>query len=605
MIGISRNNGAAPSWYNQLRTIVNVNVNSPAIHAEDGAYFNYETTLTAQANNGQYPVGSMIAIYGKFEQQANPGPIEPCGASLDSRTPSCITVAQALGVRYLPTAAERLAAQQAPPQPAPQPAPPPAEEEAPPTADPQAAPVDVEFDETMTDEDWAAAFPDIQADTEQGGQQQQQKRHRVRDRRLRKRAPSAASSAVSAVSNSPAAIVTGWLASLEALTGSFIRTSVSAVDLSLSLPPIDFDIPSATNAPTTDTTTSGVDSPADTTAAPSGTITPEPSETAAGSPPSITCFQQDDDPDSGTRQQGCICNSGTITETLPLLSTNVPYASSCAYTELNPSNTIAITTDWGPAMTNTQICSVCTPTTDYGAKCTSIPNCLPETPSATIQIGSSPVPVGTLTSTELVSSISSAISALCPLASTGCDQETKIAIQGIVYVEEEYKYDDGVLQVQIDSAAFKQAGDSIVRSAFFGMAAQSFAAAAAGSNCANASYTVEDLRKRRDDHAVGNNDTSSAALEPRDRPYPVQEEIVLCNAGHFASPQYYAQDWREAENPGPQDYISVEINFQTGPGGDLICDFIKEFSELVEVVFTPELLPEEQAADNEIGKAFL
>ena len=116
--------------------------------------------------------------------------------------------------------------------------------------------------------------------------------------------------------------------------------------------------------------------------------------------------------------------------------------------------------------------------------------------------------------------------------------------------------------------------------------------------------TVEDYRIRRDDHAVGDNGTSSMALESRDRPYPVQEKIVLCNANHFASPQYYAQDWRKAEYPGPQDYVNVEINFKAGPGGALICDFIKAFSEFVEATFTPELLPEEQAADNEIGMVF-
>ena len=152
--------------------------------------------------------------------------------------------------------------------------------------------------------------------------------------------------------------------------------------------------------------------------------------------------------------------------------------------------------------------------------------------------------------------------------------------------------------MQIDAAAFQQPGDSIVRSALFGMAAHSFGAAAVGSNCHNYSFTVEDLKKRSDDDDFGNNGT---ALNPRDHPYPVQEEIVLCNANHFASPQYYAQDWRKEANPGPQDYVSVEITFQTGPEGNLICDFIKDCTEFVEAVYTPELLPEEQIADEQIG----
>ena len=81
----------------------------------------------------------------------------------------------------------------------------------------------------------------------------------------------------------------------------------------------------------------------------------------------------------------------------------------------------------------------------------------------------------------------------------------------------------------------------------------------------------------------------------------MEEQIGLCNAGHFASLQYYAQDWLEVEKPGPQDYISVEISFKMGPGDALICAFIMALSEFVETVFTPELLPAEQVADNEIG----
>ena len=362
------------------------------------------------------------------------------------------------------------------------------------------------------------------------------------------------------------------------------------MDVSLTLPAIDFGIATSTGM-----STSHVHSPTTTNAAATGTITSGASRTGVGSSPPVTCYQQNEDPDSGIEQQGCICNSGTVTKTLPLSATNVPYASSCAYTDLDVLHTIAITTNWGPVSTNIQICSVCTPTTEFEVgKRTSIPKCLPETPTATIQIGSSPVPVGTLTSSNLVQSISSAMSALCPVSSTGCDQRTQIPIGGIVYVEEDSRYDDGELLMQIDSAAFQQTGDSTVRSVLFGMAAHSFAAAAVGKNCGNVSYTVEELRKRDDDDASGNNGAVNATLDTRDHPYPVQEQITLCNAGHFASPQYSAQDWRKQEKPGPQDYVSVEISFKTGPGGALFCDFLKDFSEFVEAVFTPELLPEEQ-----------
>ena len=70
--------------------------------------YNYETS---RANNGPYPFGSMIAIYGKFQNQQITGPINPCGAGMISRSPSCIDVANALGVKYEPDATDRALAQ--------------------------------------------------------------------------------------------------------------------------------------------------------------------------------------------------------------------------------------------------------------------------------------------------------------------------------------------------------------------------------------------------------------------------------------------------------------------------------------------------------------
>ena len=140
---------------------------------------------------------------------------------------------------------------------------------------------------------------------------------------------------------------------------------------------------------------------------------------------------------------------------------------------------------------------------------------------------------------------------------------------------------DGELLVQVDSSGYN---DSATLNSLIGMAAQSFASSATGGNCADVEYTVEELRKR-------------------DHPYPVQEKMNMCHAGHFASPQYYSQYWREAAKPGPQDYLSVEITFGAGPGGELLCAFIEALTELVETVFTPELLGPEQAADEEFGKS--
>lgn len=313
---------------------------------------------------------------------------------------------------------------------------------------------------------------------------------------------------------------------------------------------------------------------------PTSAATPSSSQAATSPAATVTCVIQEDDPDSGIEQQGCICTQGTTTKTLPLLATGVLPSSSCGYTALG-TNTLAITTNWGTPVTNTQICQACTPTTDFGATCTSLANCFPETPSATLQIGSSPVQVGTLTSAALYTSISSAIASLCPTTATACDEKTKVTIPNIAYVEADSLETDGELIVQIDSSGYN---DSSTLKTLIGMAAQSFAYSATGSNCGNVTYTVEELRKR-------------------DHPYPVEEQINLCQAGHFASPQYYSQYWREAAKPGPQDYLSVEITFGTGPGGAILCDFIKDLLEFMEIAFTPELLGPEQEADEEFGKS--
>lgn len=275
-------------------------------------------------------------------------------------------------------------------------------------------------------------------------------------------------------------------------------------------------------------------------AAPSTTA--GPTATAPATTPAPTCYQQNQDPDQGIQQQGCICNQGTITKTLPLLATGVDYSSSCAYTALASQSTIAITANFGPAVTNTMICSVCSPVQDNGASCTSLPNCLPQTPTATIQIGSSPVPVGTLTSSALSSAISSAISSLCPpvtqtTTSTTCDETSKVTIPNIAYVEDGSFSTDGELVVQIDSSGYN---DTALLGPLAGIAALSIASSATGRNCYEAEYTVEEKAKRWYSSAI---DTSLSLLPlyRRDRPYPVQEKIELCNAGHFASPQIYSQ----------------------------------------------------------------
>ena len=268
-----------------------------------------------------------------------------------------------------------------------------------------------------------------------------------------------------------------------------------------------------------------------------------PTATTSSTTPAPTCYQQNEDPDQGIQQQGCICNQGTVTKTLPLKATGVDYSSSCAYTALTEASAIAITANFGPAVTNTMICSVCSPIQNNGATCTSLSNCLPQTPTATIQIGSSPVPVGTLTSDALSSAISSAISSLCPpvtqtTTSTTCDETSKVNIPNIAYIDGGSLVTDGELVVQIDSSGYN---DTALLAPLAGMAALSISSSATGGNCYEAEYTVEELKAKRWYSSALDAGLGWMPFYKRDHPYPTQEKIELCNSGHFASPQIYSQ----------------------------------------------------------------
>ena len=288
-----------------------------------------------------------------------------------------------------------------------------------------------------------------------------------------------------------------------------------------------------------------------TATASSTTPTTPISSTTPVTTPTPTCYQQNEDPDQGIQQQGCICNQGTVTKTLPLKATGVDYSSSCAYTALTEASTIAITANFGPAVTNTMICSVCSPIQNNGATCTSLSNCLPQTPTATIQIGSSPVPVGTLTSDALSSAISSAISSLCPpvtqtTTSTTCDETSKVKIPNIAYIDAGSLATDGELVVQIDSSGYN---DTALLAPLAGMAALSISSSATGGNCYEAEYTVEELKAKRWYSSALDAGLGWMPFYKRDHPYPVQEKIELCNSGHFASPQIYSQWYATSISP--------------------------------------------------------
>ncbi|MCJ1228106.1 hypothetical protein MMC12_004767 [Toensbergia leucococca] len=165
----------------------------------------------------------------------------------------------------------------------------------------------------------------------------------------------------------------------------------------------------------------------------------------------------------------------------------------------------------------------------------------PASATATIQIGSSPVPVGTLTSTALSLAISSAISSLCPpvtqtTTSTTCYETSKVTIPGIAYIDKDAVegLGGGNLIVQVDSSGYNNT--SLLRS-LAGMAAMSIASSAAGANCHEETYIREEAKKKR---WYSSTDDSTLSLLPfykRASPIFIEDEkITLCHSGHFAAP---------------------------------------------------------------------
>jgi hypothetical protein len=105
----SISNGAAPLWYNLVQGFVRAIFPSPpginAFHAEDGVFFNWETSTYAQTANGQYPLGSLLAVWGVYGNSPAPSLVNLCSTQKAAdgsagRTPTCQDVARGLGVQF-------------------------------------------------------------------------------------------------------------------------------------------------------------------------------------------------------------------------------------------------------------------------------------------------------------------------------------------------------------------------------------------------------------------------------------------------------------------------------------------------------------------------
>ncbi|TVY40883.1 hypothetical protein LOCC1_G006489 [Lachnellula occidentalis] len=321
-------------------------------------------------------------------------------------------------------------------------------------------------------------------------------------------------------------------------------------------------------------------------------ITPSAAITA----PAPSCTLNDADPDEGIDQPFCLCDSST----LPVLSVDLATATgadaSCAYTKM-PGASATITTNiaLGPASTNSALCQVCSLAVVNEDACSSIANCIPQAAQASVQAGSSPVHVGTLTGTALYTSVSSALEQLCPPvtqtnSATKCSETDTIKIGNIQAIEDN-SLTTGEMDVTVKSSSYNATS---LRDAMIKSAALTFQNSATGKNCYNATYTTEAFKKR------SNLDwfKESVGLASRDRPYPEQETIQLCNAGDFAGVQYFSQFWRTAPQPGATDFLDANIAFDSS-GSDFWCEFLADLMDEL-VVVEPEFAVEDIELGEEI-----
>jgi hypothetical protein len=119
-------NNRAPVWFSQANTLFTTGKppgHTIPLHAEDGVYFNWEASKDAITTDNLYPVGSIMAVWGKFGHDLVDHEIGLCQTPLkfeDRRfkgiTRSCQTLASHLGVGYAGNLTSQVVQQPPPPQ---------------------------------------------------------------------------------------------------------------------------------------------------------------------------------------------------------------------------------------------------------------------------------------------------------------------------------------------------------------------------------------------------------------------------------------------------------------------------------------------------------
>ncbi|KAL9108818.1 MAG: hypothetical protein Q9227_006475 [Pyrenula ochraceoflavens] len=218
----------------------------------------------------------------------------------------------------------------------------------------------------------------------------------------------------------------------------------------------------------------------------------------------------------------------------------------------------------GPIVTDSAACKICTPDTQSDSTCNPIPSCTIQKPKAQIQLGSSPVHVGTLTGDKLSSSVSNALTSLCPKPSkagahASCATHTA-EIHNIDYVDDDQYFQDGKLEISVDVSSYN---DTTLRDTIINTIAYSVMHGANNTkNCRTQNYL--------DDQPSGKD---GGPTEPKD--------VTGCDTVSAAGVQWFDKYWRWAEEPGAQDWISAKFEFRKGAAEQMEC---KELADMVSVV---------------------
>lgn len=310
-----------------------------------------------------------------------------------------------------------------------------------------------------------------------------------------------------------------------------------------------------------------------------------------------SCVLHEQDPDQGITQAFCLCDS---TATLPPLSvaSTGHQTDSCAYTTIPATAKETITI---AASTYTKNCQGCTQVGFNAPNCTPVPKCIPISAEVTVQAGSSPVHIGTLTGTALYTSVSSALEKLCPAvtqtkSSTVCETGS-VTVPNIEYVSDESLDSDGELVIKVAASLYNSTTlrDAMIKSA--ALTAQK--GSEQTSSCSNQTYTTLMKRDRRPLSRIYGRMSGAFAGYIRDRPEPVVQKGLFCNTAAFAGVGYFSAEWRQQQQPGAEAYIDATWDFQAAPGGDFLCDFIEDL-EVGLAVVAPEFVAGDLATVPEI-----